>query len=217
MLLLSERTRNVLREISHDVSFPGATDPSALSFLAVYARVQQPARVLELGTYIGFSTLVLADVLAGNARPGRLVTVDPVAESRAKAVANIRQAGLDSTVTSVGGRSIDAEVVTVLQERGPFDMIYVDSSHSYRETLQELDMLWDHTSIAGDGTCVWLHDAGEAAARYDPQGEGGVRRALDEWMDRRSGTYQLVILEPPVWPNPTGLGVMRRARHRQVA
>jgi predicted O-methyltransferase YrrM len=209
-LILSKRTRAILQEMTHDPCFGGSTDPSALSFLATYARLQQPARVLELGTHIGFSTLVVADVLAGNPRPGRLMTVDPAQDGMTRAAAYVRRARLESTVTFVLGRSTDSQVVDTLKDNGPFEMIYVDSSHSYRETLQELEILWGSAEIAGEGTCVWFHDAGRAAVTYDARGEGGVRRALDEWVSGHQGCYQLMVLEPPLWPNPTGLGVMRR-------
>ncbi|OGO47194.1 MAG: hypothetical protein A2Z30_07380 [Chloroflexi bacterium RBG_16_64_43] len=209
-LLLSKRAQAVLRKMMDDVGFPGATDPSALSFLAAYARVRQPTQLLELGTHIGFSTVVLGDVLAGNSQPGRLIAVDPARDTMAKAAEFVRLAQLDSTVTFIPGRSIDTEVVAILEERGPYEMIYVDSSHAYRETLEELRILWGSSNITGVGTCMWFHDAGRAAAMYDTRGEGGVRRALDEWMNAEQGRYQLLVLEPPLWPNSTGLGMMRR-------
>ncbi len=209
-LLLHERTRDTLRQITEDVGFPGATDPSALSFLATYIRMRQPASVLELGTHIGLSTVVLADVLSGNARPARLITVDPAQDTMAKAQAFVRRAGLEASVEFISGRSIDGGVVARLEKVGPFELIYVDSSHSYRETLEELQTLWNSPQLTSSATCMCFHDAGRDAAAYDPRGEGGVRRALDEWMSAAPSRYQLMVFEPPLWPNPTGLGIMRR-------
>jgi cephalosporin hydroxylase len=209
-LLLHEGTKGVLDKILYDPSFPGATDPSALSLLATYLRVRQPARVLELGTYVGFSTLVLADVLAGNPTPAQLTTVEPSPIAMEKAKGFVANAGLASAVHFVLGKSIDPTVLEQLRDRGPFDTIYTDSSHSYRETLEELNTFCLDPRLSGVSTSFWFHDAGPQAADYDALHEGGVRRALDEWRAARGADFQILVLEPPFWPNPTGLAVMCR-------
>ena len=62
---------------------------------------------------------------------------------------------------------------------GPPELLLVDSSHAYAHTLRELD-LW--TPRLPVGALVLLHDASAFAAGFDPTGEGGVRRAIDEWL-----------------------------------
>src|SRR5688572_23307916 len=82
---LQPATVTVMNRAIFASSFAGATDPSALSLLSMFVAICQPARVLELGTYHGFSALVLADLLSRNGCPGRVVTVEPDEVAQAEA------------------------------------------------------------------------------------------------------------------------------------
>jgi hypothetical protein len=65
------------------------------------------------------------------------------------------------------------EVALALKEE--FDFIFLDSSHQYRDTLRELDVLWNRLEIGG---VLTGHDSGEAAVGV----EGcQVRRAAMEF------------------------------------
>jgi glycosyltransferase involved in cell wall biosynthesis/predicted O-methyltransferase YrrM len=192
-----------------DYEIVGYTDSSALSFLATWVAVNQPKKVLQLGTWIGFSTLVLADILRGNILRGKLVTVDPAKTQQDKARIYVHEAGLSDTVQFIDGRSFDAAVVNSLSAMRPFDLIYVDASHEYRQTLKELTLYLGDGWLSKSGA-MFLHDASDYARQFDPTGEGGVRRALDECV-RGS-----LILEPPQWANLCGLAIIlsRRTRAR---
>ena len=87
---LRPQTVDVMNDAIFSERFGGATDVSALSVLVMFSSICQPTRVLELGTYQGFSTLILADILSSNSRPGRIVTVEPSQESQSSASAHPR-------------------------------------------------------------------------------------------------------------------------------
>jgi hypothetical protein len=73
-------------------------------------------------------------------------------------------------------------------------MLFIDSSHQYEQTLKELH-LWE-PEMEAEGL-IFLHDVSDQAREYDTTGKGGVRRAffevmVDEWngMDISKGVYR---------------------------
>jgi predicted O-methyltransferase YrrM len=197
-----------LRKMSGHPWTAGSTDEYALALMGGLLREVQPARVLQIGTHIGLSAVFIGDVLAHNAKAGRLWTVDPDEIALPVARGFVSEAKLDGIVAFVEGLSTDEEVDRTLRKHGPFDVVYLDASHTYRETRAELRLIFEGW-LAPSGLLL-LHDAARAAAQFDRTHEGGVRRAIDDWTSDHAGTVQTLVLEPPVWPSVCGLGLMRR-------
>lgn len=84
------------------------------------AIARRPARMLELGTSYGYSTLFLAD--AARVCGAKLVTVDLVAEKQAYAAAMLERAGLADHVEFRCGDAI----AIVDADPGPFDFVLLD-------------------------------------------------------------------------------------------
>ena len=202
---VSPAARAVLESIIDHPAFPGVTDPPALMQLGLLLRTAKPLRVLQLGTLVGFSAVYLADILRTNG-VGHLVTVDPDVDASELAVRWVQEAGLDHHVSFVEGFSTDPEVGETVARSGPFDLVYLDSSHLYEPTLRELDLIFEEGGwLARDGLLV-IHDAATQGVQ-----DAAVRRALDEWYAQHATEFQLFVLEPPFWPVTTGLAVMRRS------
>ncbi len=214
---VSDRAQAVLDTIIDHPRFAGVSDPSALLMLATLLQATRPPRVLQLGTHIGFSAIVIADILAHNAPPGTLITVDPEESAHELARSWVAEAGLAERMTLLDGASTEPRVTAALDRAGPFDLIYLDSSHAYQATLEELDRILAPDGWLAESGLLVLHDAGLGAAQWDPTAQGGVRRALEEWMARHAARCQMLVLEPPLWPNICGLGlVARRPAQAQV-
>ena len=194
---LCERTLRVLDLIGSEPEYAGAADGNILSLLYTLIHSCQMRKVLQLGTHIGFSTVVLADALCKI--DGTLLTVDVSGCHLDKARSFVRQAGLEQYVRFLLGSSLDKEVLSKIKSEVPYDLVFVDSSHSYEATLVELSYYWPCIRPSG---YVALHDTGKAAVAFDPTGQGGVRRAVREWVKQREDCNH-VFLEPPVWPNPS--------------
>jgi predicted O-methyltransferase YrrM len=205
---VSQDARRVLDEIMDDSSFLGATDPPALSMLALLIRLTHPMRVLQLGTHVGFSAIVIADLIA--AHGGRLTTVDPVPMAHELASGWVEKAGLTASVRFVDGASTDEAAHAEIGRQSPYDLVYLDSSHAYASTLEELELIFERQRWLDAHGLLVLHDAAAEAARFDPSAEGGVPRALSEWISTRGDAYQMLILEPPLWPAPCGIGFLAR-------
>lgn len=203
--------RAVLEEIIDHDRFPGATDPVPLDLLWLLIRMTKPSKVLQLGTLIGYSAILIAETLAQNER-GHLITVDPDASGHALARDWARNAGLSSWIDFVDDYSTGSETASVMASEAPFDLIYLDASHAYEETLRELDLLLLQDGWLADHGVLVAHDASVFAREYDPTRMGGVRRALDEWIDDHPGLTHHMIFEPPLWPSQPGLAILAR-RH----
>jgi predicted O-methyltransferase YrrM len=209
--LLSEETLTVLTQIVlDDEQICGVTDISSLSLLAMLTRVRQPIRFLQLGTHYGYTALVLSDIMKHNIHRGRLYTVELRAECHVVARQHAARAGLGDSIEFIDGASTDEHVIQTVRDNGPYDMIYIDSSHSYGETLKELEHYIENPAIVSDSTLVFFHDASEFARQYDATGEGGVRAALDEWHEKHRRDFRVHIFEPPSWPNACGFGMLSR-------
>ena len=210
----STQVRAVLTEIIDHPWFPGVTDPSALGLLGSLLRIIQPERMLQLGTHIGFSAIYFADILVRNARPGTLVTVEPDELAHEAARQWAVKAGVEPAIQFVDGRSVDEQVDSALRASGPFDLVYLDSSHSYAGTKDELALILRPGGWLGEHGILLLHDVTELLANLSPEFEGGVRRAVLEWLALHPSDYHHLLLEPPLWPNGCGLGaISRRTAH----
>jgi predicted O-methyltransferase YrrM len=213
LVAVSPHTRAVLHELVDHEWFPGSSDPGALATLLAIVRTVRPRRVLELGTLVGFSTLCIADVLEHSDVQGELVTVDPTAEGQAVAADFLGRADLTHRVRFVRGLSTDPAVAAELLQLAPFELAYLDSSHSYSGTLRELELLFeDDGGWLGPGGLLVAHDAAPHAAAFDPTGAGGVPRGLAEWVESHGDAYEHFVLRPPLWPNGCGLGLTQRRR-----
>jgi predicted O-methyltransferase YrrM len=81
---------------------------------------RNPARILELGTSYGYSTLFLAD--AARACGARLTSVDLDADKQAHAAGMLERAGLAGLVEFRSGDAVEL----VEADPGPFDFVLLD-------------------------------------------------------------------------------------------
>lgn len=94
--------------------------PEVGAFLHALIRGRRPARILELGTSYGYSTLFLAD--AARQVGARVVTMDLVDYKQAHAREQLTKAGLADVVEFRLG---DA-VAMIAEETGTFDLMLLD-------------------------------------------------------------------------------------------
>lgn len=192
----------------------------AMSFVTSLVAGNGIRRVVQLGHHYGYSALLLGFTLrATGARPG-LVTIDidsTACEFTQRWLAN---AGLREHVVVREGDSADPrladDAAAVLG--GPPELVLVDSSHAYSHTLAELDLWTPRLPVGG---LVLLHDASEFATAFDPTAEGGVRRALAEWLPDHPEMVGLTLNghvapgadgDALVYKDACGLGILQRVR-----
>jgi predicted O-methyltransferase YrrM len=175
-------------------------------------------RIVQLGHYYGYSALLLGFTLrAMGVRPGLVtVDIDPAATDFTRRW--VQAAGLDDVVVVEEADSAAPATAERCEAAlgGAPELLLVDSSHAYGHTLRELD-LW--TPRLPPGALLLLHDASDFATGFDPTGEGGVRRAIDEWLPRNPGWTGMTLNghvapgadgDALVYKDACGLGILQR-------
>ncbi len=90
-------------------------------FLKLLLAMQKPKRILEVGTAIGFSALLMAEY---NPIPCEIVTIENYEKRIPIAKENFAKAGRDGQITLLEGDAM--EILPALTE--PFDFIFMDAA-----------------------------------------------------------------------------------------
>ena len=91
------------------------------SFLKVFLAVQKPKRILEVGTAVGFSAILMAEYGVPEAR---ITTIENYEKRFSAAEENFRRSGYEDRITFLKGDA--AEVMKTLE--GPYDLIFMDAA-----------------------------------------------------------------------------------------
>jgi caffeoyl-CoA O-methyltransferase len=138
------------------------------AFLALVVALKQPRRVLEIGTFTGWSSIVMASGLPAG---GTLVTCDVNAETTAIARRYAEEAGVADRIEYRLGPA--SETVATLD--GPFDLAFIDADKTgyvdyYEAVLPKLAgdgvILVDNTLADGDAIEP-ISDYSRAIARFN--------------------------------------------------
>ncbi|PKQ70869.1 O-methyltransferase [Raineya orbicola] len=89
-------------------------------FLAMISQMLAPQRILEIGTYTGYSALCLAEGLQEN---GKLITIDKNEELEDFAKKFFAKAGLEKKIEMLIGNAL--EIIPTLQET--WDLVFIDA------------------------------------------------------------------------------------------
>ena len=91
------------------------------SFIKTFLAMNQPGRILEVGTAIGFSTLLMCEY---GREDLQIVTIENYDKRIPIARENFRSAGREDQITLLEGDA--GELLKTLE--GPFDMIFMDAA-----------------------------------------------------------------------------------------
>jgi predicted O-methyltransferase YrrM len=147
--------------------------------LAKIVREMQPARVLEVGTLLGYSVILMGKELRSEAR---LITIESDEDRARIAERNVQRAKIPPTVEVIVG---DAKEV-IPRLRGKFDLVFVDAEKSeYVEYLRLVEgKLHKGTTIVADNAGIYakqmkdylsqVRSSGEYRSRFVAVGEDGL-------------------------------------------
>ncbi len=115
----------ILTEL-REKTFAERDDKSMLSgfyqgrLLAMFSKMIQPKRILEIGTYMGYSAMCLAEGLAEN---GEIITLDVNEEFNKTAKSFWAKSAHDDKIKSFVGNAL--EIIPTLDET--FDLVFIDA------------------------------------------------------------------------------------------
>ena len=112
------------------------------SFLKVFLMLKKPARVLEVGTAVGFSALLMSEYVPEECR---ITTIENYEKRIPVARENFRRAGKEEQITLIEG---DAAVVLGTLD-GPYDFIFMDAAKG-----QYIHYLPDILRLLSPGGCL---------------------------------------------------------------
>jgi predicted O-methyltransferase YrrM len=103
---------------------PHSVSANQGKFLQVMMIACNAKKVLELATLGGYSTIWLARALPDN---GKVITVEVNKHHAEVAQKNIDNAGLSQKVDLRVGKALDILAQLIVENNGPFDMIFIDA------------------------------------------------------------------------------------------
>ena len=140
-------------------------------FLAVLVRTLRARRVLELGTFTGYSSISMALALPAG---GRVITCDVDEETTAIARRYAEEAGVAERIDYRVGPALE----TIAGLEGPFDLVFIDADKPNYVNYYEatLPLLADSGLMVVDNT-LW------SGRVVDPEDKEETTRAIRELND----------------------------------
>ncbi|MGD6808412.1 MAG: O-methyltransferase [Candidatus Bathyarchaeia archaeon] len=161
------------------VEFLPIVGPAKGKVLAEEVRKTQPKNVLEVGTFIGYSTILIGRELEKNAR---FVTIEEHLDEVEVAKDNIKQSEIEVEVQVIGGDAV--EVIPTLS--CCFDFVFLDAAKDeYFQYLKLVeDKLWKGAVIIADNAgkfpaemkeyLDYVRTSGKYNSRYVGVGNDGL-------------------------------------------
>lgn len=131
--------------------------------------------LVETGTNLGCSTIVLAQALIDSGTDGVVLTVEIDEDYRTRALENLRAAGVADRVVSAQG---DAKQVLpeMLQEHGEIRVAFLDGSHLCGDVVAEFALV--HPRLAPRGV-VLFDNTYQIAEEHEDQRVFGALRHIE--------------------------------------
>jgi predicted O-methyltransferase YrrM len=207
--LLTAPTAAALAQLHADQNSTGTAPDDDLDVLAGLVVASKARRILQFGTFLGGSALVLADLARDNGDGALVVTVDPNPAMNESCRKYAALAGLGDIIQTRDGFSTDPALLLGLrnfQSVRAWDMIFLDTTHQYGQTVAEIKAI---APLCGPHTLFAFHDASlHAAEALDVGHQGGVRRAMREYCLTHPA-WQMYVYEQPAF-GQFGIGVMSK-------
>lgn len=173
--------------------------------------------VVQLGHYQGYSSLLLGFMMRHMSFRQSVYSIDLSQTASDYTKGWLERAGLVGYVEVLTSDSAAPSAASAALEYfgSPPALVFVDSSHGYRHTLDELNLWYP---VLQPGGLMLLHDVSQYAGTFDPHAEGGVPRALAEWLAHNNastlalnaGVSTTVGGDRCIYGDPCGLGIIQK-------
>lgn len=175
-------------------------EPSGIDVLLQILRIQEPKRILEIGTAIGYSALRMADAIPGS----QIITIEMDETRFAQASENISRASCQEQITILKGNAL--ELQDQVQALGPYDAIFIDAAKGQYVNFFEL-----YSGLLTEKGCIYTDNVlfkGLVAGHITDQkrliGIADKLKKYNEWLMERKDFITTII------PAGDGLAVSRK-------
>jgi len=177
----SKKADRILGEIESmtERKFLPIVGPERGKILAEVVREAKPKRILEVGTLVGYSAILMANELEADAH---LTTIEIHADEARLARQNIKKAHVLPTIDVIVGTAL--KVLPKLSDK--FDLVFIDAEKTeYREYLRLIESaLHKGSIIVADNAGVfadqmkdyldYVRHSNKYKSKYVPIGEDGL-------------------------------------------
>lgn len=135
----------VMQELNRD-TFLNKLQPRMLSghmqgaFLKMISHMIQPKRILEIGTYTGYSAIALS---SGLQEDGKLITLEFNEEHETMAKSYFKKAGIEDKIEMHLGKA--ADIIPTLDQS--FDLVFIDADKNNYSLYY--DLVFDSVPVGG--------------------------------------------------------------------
>jgi caffeoyl-CoA O-methyltransferase len=143
-------------------------------FLRVLVRSLRARRILELGTFTGYSSISMAVALPAD---GRVITCDVNEETNAIARRYAQEAGVEDRIDYRLGPALE----TIAQLDGPFDLVFIDADKPNYVNYYEATL-----PLLGDGGLIVVDNTLWSGRVVDDEDDEDTTRAIRELNDHVS-------------------------------
>ncbi|GBC75526.1 Putative O-methyltransferase [archaeon HR06] len=117
--------------------------------LYILTLILKPRRILELGTAIGYSTLIMAKAVKGR---GKILTVERDYRLAQKAKDNFKKVGLNRKIEIIVGEAVEE----IKRIKGRFDLIFLDiEKKDYYDVLEDCIKLLKRGGVLVADNVLW--------------------------------------------------------------
>ena len=120
---LERKNSEILEKIEEEAlaSYVPIIRKEMQSFLKVLLLIKKPVRILEVGTAVGFSAILMSEYMPEN---GHITTIEKYEKRIPIARENFRRAGKENCITLLGGDALEL----MKELSGPYDLIFMDAA-----------------------------------------------------------------------------------------
>ncbi len=167
------------------------TGPDQAALLSMLVKISGAKRILEVGCYLGYSTIAMAAAMDNK---GTLISLDHNLDWSQKAKAYFREAGLEARIDLRTGEALDLlDVITSEIEEGSekFDFIFIDADKKnvFNYYLACVDMLSPGALLLVDNV-LWR---GHILDENDDSERVKALRALNQYVQLDERVESMVL------------------------
>lgn len=157
-------------------------------FLAVLLSIIRPKNILEIGTAIGYSAILMHDACGGDVK---ITTIEKDPQMIKRAKENLKKAGIEDDVTILSGDALDM----ISKAKGEFDFVFIDAAKGqYMKFFEEIKKKVHKESVVVTDNVLFMGKVAEPG--IPPRKHRTIVVNLREYLDMlcKSKEYDTSIL-----------------------